>query len=251
MADPITLMLIAGKCKDAFGNGVGGITVTVSDDRLNETLSTTSASNGEWSTNLGDLTGQWLDKDNISSTANGAGYRSVSRGYTLVKGDEDLNINQDFVMATVENTSRLWDRASFDGLVTMSRIGASYMKGAEDYTLTSSFVNQTADGEFLEIPQGSSAYITGLYAGTSADSEVAVEFRSASNEDPSLAGTTTTKHGRAIMASSNGNGFIPISPPIKIRYNASNARSVVIALKGGTGDASTVSFAGFILGGLE
>src|SRR3990167_7689847 len=232
---PITLFPISGICRDAFGNTKSGVSITVSNDVLNEILTTTSNN-----------VGQWTNGDGISIACSLSGYQTIKRGYTLVEGDTALNTKQDFVMMRIEHIGPAFDKTSADFLLDMARVERSFMKGPEEYTLTTSLVNRTGTDEFLEIPQDHSAFITGLYAGTNNASEVVIEFRKASNEDPSRSGTTFTKIGRAIMVTgAGGSTYIPIEPAIKVSYSSTNAKSLIVALKGGTGDGATVIFTGF------
>ena len=247
---PITLFPISGICRDAFGNTKSGVSITVSNDVLNEILTTTSNNVGEWNIDLGDMTGQWTNGNGISIAGSLSGYQTVKRSYTLVEGDTALNTKQDFVMMRIEHIGPAFDKTSADFLLDMARVERSFMKGPEEYTLTTSLVNLTGTDEFLELPQGHSAFITGLYSGTSDVSEVVIEFRKASNEDPSQGGTTFTKIGRAIMVTgAGGSTYIPIEPAIKVSYSSTNAKSLIVALKGGTGDGATVIFTGFLIGG--
>lgn len=251
MADPNEPFVIAGKTLDAFGNGVGNVTISLSVKEIpNESLSTTSSSNGEYTLNLADLTTQWVAGQEVNLSV--SGYEPNGRTYTIVDGDTALNINQDFVMKQPLLLSRIEDKTAGDFFFKMSQSGRAFMKGPEEYTLTASFVNQTADGEFLEIPQDSTVYITGLIVGISGTTDnVVVNIQKASREDPTIADTAFEKVGRNIDVSPRAGPNVDFKLPIKIKYNSTSARSVVLGLKGGTADVSTVIFTGFVLGGVR
>lgn len=245
---PNSPFTVAGITKDAFGNVVSGAVVTVSNDNRGggESVSSTSDTSGEWSVNLSSLTTQWVDSDVLSIVVVRSGFNSTSRNYTIVVDDStELNINQNFVMILtnpfrdpVHNSVMTFGQA-------MSKNRQAFWKGAEEYTMTASFVPQTGTDEYLEIPQNHVAYIAQIFIGTNGNTDpVHVKI----NKNSSEKGTgTSVQVGKEITISKAGPTPPKFVTPIRIPYNSDSAKSIVLSIKGGTTDKATVSIMGYIL----
>ena len=248
-----TNFIIAGIASDGFGNSISGVAVVVSDDTLGERLTDQTDSNGEFSVNLADLNSQWADGNGISVIATRANYSDFSRTYTLVAtdgGDDDpgtnLNSEQNIFMAKEETPINYIDDSKMSFGEAMSKIKRAFWKGVEEYTLTAAFVNRRGVDEFLEIPQGHTAYITQLLTGADdATDDYHVKFMKNAGE---AADGAAVQVGREISFNAGTNGNIKFKEPIRVTYNSSNARAVQLSIKGGgTASKVSISFKGFIL----
>src|SRR3990167_6678434 len=245
---PNTPFQIAGRTLDAFGNVVGSVSIIVSDDRLNERVTDVSDSNGNFSVNPADLPSQWQANDIITTIGKKGSYTTFKRIYTLTAvTEETLAVNQDLLMVKEEAPFNPADDAKMSFGEAMAKSKRAFWKGIEEYTLTGGWVERkSSTDEYLEIPQGHTAYINQLITGAD-DATDDYHIRILKNSAETADGASI-QVGRELSFNAGTNGNIRFEEPIRITYNSTNARSALLAIKGGgTTSKVSASFKGFIL----
>ena len=177
----------------------------------------------------------------------GNDYETFSKTITYT-GQATLTINFDMATRLIFSfdTTKISSKSFLDGMSTYKR---AFFKYVNDYALTASFVERTtATNEYLNIPEGYSVYITQVFIMSNGNTDdVVMELRKNSLEDG--AGTSVRLNIPQFIRASvlSVPPEINLIPALKVSYNSSNARSLVMAIKGsGTADQATVGFRGYI-----
>lgn len=130
----------------------------------------------------------------------------------------------------------------------MSAYGRSFFKFTEDYTLTTGWVERKNEGEYLDIPEGYAVYITDVYVAVNGNTD-SVYLQLRKNSKEAGAGVSADIFPQFIRVLGAGPGlYNHFDLPLPIRYDADEARSIIMAIKGsGTTNSATCGFRGYIL----
>jgi len=240
--------VISGKIKDYEGVGIQSMTVTFHNNTTHEDLIDTTTSGGEFSKNLQAYPGALTEGDKIDVIVTANSYDTNSQTVTYT--------GQDAEIVNLKVTARLPTGTKFDKhdlqnvthLQGMAAYRKSFTRYVNDYTLTGSFVEQSGADAVLDIPEGHVAYVTDIMMSIDGTTDnVWVQLRT-NNEVEGTGATSTDIFSQFVRTKGAGpSEHIPFALPLPVRYDSSLAKSLVIAIKGGTTDNASVAIRGYII----
>ena len=257
---PATSFPITGTIKDLMGNPISNLTITAINQTQNsESLQSVTNSSGEYDFNAADFNTEYVNNDEISIRTPQTGIWETSASSVIIDTADDGAVVNFTLLGNhgplIDGPKAIDMKTFYEGMAQARRdfwFGTND-SDAIDLTTTDSVLtglsttaNNSINARYLTLNAGEVAYITDVFVSVDAGTDRAfIKIGKNSESD----GTGSTIYiTKEMCGMGNGPMHYKLNIPVRIEYNATHAKSVVIVYRGsGTTDDLIASLRGYIM----